>query len=219
MFDPLTMDSAYVVLGSLQDSTSGFLSECVETWGSLLLQTLQEKNLSDWLDQTDNCPHPGQHPNIAVPLYQQRVGGIHIEDHSSQFGMLRYSKQTAKRDYFWDVVRAHHALRNPCDPRKRAAYWKQRPLASQAVHQHRVYILFYLTLVVILYKLWCRGYPFTASANGFLYEYVLPDKAETAWWMNRYVVSYVCHHRTREAIGNADKEQTARYTHDDVLEQ
>ncbi len=28
------------------------------------------------------------------------------------------------------------------------------------------------------------------------------------------------HHRTREAIGNADKEQTARYTHDDdVLEQ
>ncbi len=29
----------------------------------------------------------------------------------------------------------------------------------------------------------------------------------------------LCHHSTKEAIGNADKEQTARYTHDDVLEQ
>ncbi len=145
MLDPLTMDSPYAVLADAVPTKirdQDLRLNVLETWECLLFQTLQEKDLRNWLDQTDDCPHPGQHSNIALPLYQQRVSGIHIDDHSSQFGMLRYSKETAKQDYFWDVVRAHHALRNPCDPRKRAAYWKQRPLASQGVHQHRVYILF-----------------------------------------------------------------------------
>ncbi len=93
MFDPLTMDSAYVVLADAVPTEIRHPDLCLnmlETWECLLSQTLQEKNLSDWLDQTDDCPHLGQHSNIALPLHQQRVGGIHIEDHSSQFGMLRY---------------------------------------------------------------------------------------------------------------------------------
>ncbi len=169
------MDSPYAVLADAVPTKirdQDLRLNVLETWECLLFQTLQEKHLSNWLDQTDNCPHPGQHSNIAVPLYQQRVGGIHIEDHSSQFGMLRYSKRTAKQDDYWDVVRAHHALGSSRDPKKYAVYWKHRDLASQAVHQHRVHIRFYLTLVITLYKCWCAGYSFSASANGFRICYI-----------------------------------------------
>ncbi len=140
MFDPLTMESAYVILAEavppeIQDRD--LCLNMLEMWGCLLFQTLQEKDLSEWLDPTNDCPSPGQHLNIALPLHQQRVSSIHIEDHRGQFGALRLSTDKAKQDYFWQVVRAHHALRNSRDPRKRAAYWKHRDIASKAVHQHR----------------------------------------------------------------------------------
>jgi hypothetical protein len=128
IFDPEIMDDAYVIIAEgfeTVDNDAWFFKNLFEMGGGLVFQTIRATDLRRWLPTNASCPSPGQHLNVALPLWQgkrQDYGKDQRKHYRESFAKLRYSDDPLQRDHFWQVVRAFTELGNSPDPAVRQAH-------------------------------------------------------------------------------------------------
>ena len=129
VFRPGIMNDVFVLISEappeVNPEIDWLLLNLLEMWGSLVFQTLHEKDLLEWLPAGVHRPSPGQHLNVALPVRQSKVEGNPL-DHAMQlerFAQLRFSDDLTQRQHFWSVVKSWNDLRNSPDPAIRAYYW------------------------------------------------------------------------------------------------
>lgn len=125
------MDDAYVIIAEgfqIVDNDAWFLKNLSEMWGGLVFQTIRAKDLLRWLPTSASCPSPGQHLNVALPLWQGKrdeYGKDHRDHYRESFAQLRYSDDPLQREHFWQVIFAFNELGKSPDPAIRQAHTRR----------------------------------------------------------------------------------------------
>ena len=121
IMDTEGMSHQFVYLcGYTETEVPSMILNLLEMWCCLILQTLQEASLKNYLPESAISPGGGRHLNVALPLYQNSGQGD--SDNATLGNLIFHTHDRAAQAHMQDMRNNYHQLKQSSDERHRQYY-------------------------------------------------------------------------------------------------